>query len=328
MTLGARCGWTRPGRVERWDRMERMRRREAIAVTAIVALAAMAALPVCAAQGGAARKTPKDEASAFAPLDRWKAAVVAGDRSALAAMYASLQGGFAQTPQGRTTDPNEEPQWWAALRGMGLENFNPKILQTSTPQPGVTVLTLRVEFTLKGPRGPENVLVSGAQMWVVQGGEWRIYRSQRTDLLLRPTMRLPEPAKPNPQLYPDPGEAQHDLDAALAAARKDHKRVLVVFGGNWCYDCHVLDAAFHSKTIQPILTANYHLVHVNVEDGTANTELAQRCEVHPDRLPSLAVMDADGRLVTSQRNGEFDNAVKIGMGDVEGFLKKWAPGAK
>jgi len=305
--------------------MNQMRRRTAIAVMAMLA---MVALPVSAAQRAGKAGSKAATASAFAPLERWKAAVVAGDRGALAGMYAAVPGAFAQTPQGRTTDANEEPEWWAALRGMGMANFNPKILQMSTPQMGVTVVTLRVEFTLKGEKGPEKVLVSGAQMWVEQAGEWRIYRSQRTDLMLRPLLRLPEPAKPNPDLYPAASEAHRDLDAALAAAKKDHKRVLVVFGGNWCYDCHVLDAAFHSKTIAPMVAANYHVVHVNVEDGTANTDLAQRCEVHPDRLPSLAVLDGDGRLVTSQRNGEFDNAVKIGMGDVEGFLKKWAPGAK
>jgi thioredoxin 1 len=294
------------------------------AVIAVMAMLAMAAVPAGAAQKAARAATKPAVASAFAPLDRWKAAVVAGDQGALAALYASLPGEFAQTPQGRTTDPSEEPEYWAGLRAHGLENFNPKILQMSTPQSGVTVLTLRIEFTLRGPSGPQNVLVSGVQMWVLQGGDWRIYRSQRTDVLLRPTIRLPEPARPNPDLYPDPSQAQQDLDAALAAARKDHKRVLVVFGGNWCYDCHVLDAAFHSKTILPLLTANYHVVHVNVGDGTANTDLARRCEVQPDKVPSLAVLDSDGRLVTSQRNGEFDNAVKIGMGDVEGFLKRWA----
>jgi len=302
---------------DRWDRMEGMRREAAVAVMGMLALAALAA--------GAGQKPAAG--SAFAPLDRWKAAVDAGNQGALAAIYSSERGSFAQTPRGRTTDPNEEPQWWAALKGMGLENFNPKILQMSTPQMGVTVLTLRVEFTLKGEKGPENVLVSAAQMWVEQAGEWRIYRSQRTDLLLRPAMRLPEPARPNPELYPAASEAHKELDEALAAARKDHKRVLVVFGGNWCYDCHVLDAAFHSKEIAPLLRASYHVVHVNVEDGTANTDLAQRCEVHADRLPSLAVLDGDGRLVTSQRNGEFDDAVKIGMGDVSGFLERWKPGA-
>ncbi len=253
---------------------------------------------------------------------------MAGDRNALAAFYPAMRGAFAQTPQGPITDPNEEPDFWAGLHARGLLSINPKILQMSTPQAGVTVLTLRVEMTMRDGTARQDVFVSGAQVWVEQGGSWFIYRSKRTDLLPRPTIRLPEPARPNPQLYPEPSEGPRDLEAAMAAAHADHKRVLVVFGANWCYDCHVLDAAFRSKTILPLVTANYHVVHINVGDGSENNDLARRCEVQPDRLPSLAVLDGDGRLVTSQKNGEFDNAVKIGMGDVTGFLERWKPGAK
>ena len=281
--------------------------------------------PVLAAQKTTSAAAKTTAASRFAPLDRWKAAVIAGDRGALAAFYPALRGAYVQTPRGTITDPNEEPEFWSSLHSRGLISINPKILQMSTPQAGVTILTLRIEIALRGTAGQQDVFVSGAQVWVEQGGDWCIYRSKRTDLLPKPAMRLPEPARPNPQLYPEPGEAHRDLDAALAAARVDHKRVLAVFGANWCYDCHVLDAAFHSKAIQPLLEANYHVVHINVGDGSDNNDLAHRCEVQPDRLPSLAVLDADGRLVTSQKNGEFDNAVKIGMGDVSGFLERWKP---
>ena len=288
----------------------------------------LAAAPVRTAQKAASAPSKDAAASRFEPLDRWKAAVLAGDRGALAAMYASLPGAFAQTPQGRVTDPSEEPAYWSRLHAQGLASINPKILQISAPQPGVTILTLRIEIAMRVGAGRQDLLVSVAQVWVQQGGAWYIYRSQRTDLLPKPAIRLPEPAKPNPDLYPAASEAQRDVDAALAAARADHKRVLVVFGANWCYDCHVLDAAFHSKAIRPLLDANYHVAHVNVGDGTENTELARRCEVQPDKLPSLAVLDGDGRLVTSQRNGEFDNAVKIGMGDVSGFLERWKPAGR
>ncbi len=296
---------------------------------ALAICAGMAAGPAMrAAQLPAATRPRASAASAFEPLERWKAAVVAGDWGALAALYTSLPGSFAQTPQGRTADPNEEPEFWAGLRARGLESFNPKILQMSTTQPGVTVLTLRIEFTLRGTSGPQNVLVSGAQVWVEQGTDWRIYRSQRTDVLLRQSLRLPEPARPNPQLYPDPSEAQRDVDAALAASRADHKRVLVVFGGNWCYDCHVLDAAFHSKAIRPLVEANYHVVHVNIGEYNSNLDIAQRCQVVLDKgVPALAVLDGNGHVVTSQKQGEFESAVKIGPADVTQFLERWKPGA-
>ena len=139
-------------------------------------------------------------------------------------------------------------------------------------------------------------------------------------------MRLPEPAKPNTQLYPDPAEAPAEIAAALAAASKDHKRVLLVFGGNWCYDCHVLDATFHSKAISPLVNANYHVVHVNVGDYDKNLDLAKKYEIPLEKgVPSLAILDPDGKLVVSQKKGEFESTVRIGPEDVVEFLKQWKP---
>jgi len=264
-------------------------------------------------------------ANGFEPLDRWKAAVMAGDRGALAALYSPMQGAFAQTPQGRITDPNEEPEFWTRLHSSGLQAINPKILQASEPQPGVVVLTLRIDITVQQGGKSIQGIISSTQMWIQQTSGWYIYRTQRSDPLPRPPIRLPEPARPNPQLYPDPSEAHKDLEDALAAARADHKRVLVVFGGNWCYDCHVLDETFRSKAFQP-LVARYHLVHVNIGEYNSNQDIAERCRVALDKgVPALAVLDSEGHVITSQKNGEFESAVKIGPADVSQFLKQWAP---
>ena len=50
-------------------------------------------------------------------------------------------------------------------------------------------------------------------------------------------------------------------------------------------------------------------------------------EVSVGRHQLAAVLDGDGRVVTSLKNGEFESAAKIGMSDVTGFLERWKPGA-
>jgi len=71
---------------------------------------------------------------------------------------------------------------------------------------------------------------------------------------------------------------------------------------NWCYDCHVLDAAFHSKEIAPFVNENYYVVHVNVGDYDKNLDLAKKYEIPLEKgVPSLAVLDPDGKLVVSQK---------------------------
>ena len=36
-------------------------------------------------------------------------------------------------------------------------------------------------------------------------------------------------------------------------AAKEHKRLLLVFGANWCFDCHVLDLAFQRPDLAPVI---------------------------------------------------------------------------
>lgn len=264
----------------------------------------------------------------FEPLDSWKTAVLAGDRSTLTNLYTTNPAARAKTPEGETLDPNEEPMFWAALKSAGLDRLDVKVLEAKTVQPGVLALVLRVEGGLKTGSEEKPVVVSVSQMWVQKLGEWKIISTQRGGMAIREARRLPEPARPNTQLYPPPEEAKSEIAAALAAATKDHKRVLLIFGGNWCYDCHVLDTTFRSKEFAPIVNANYHVLHVNVGNYDANLDLADKYQIPLKKgVPSLAILDPDGTLVVSQKQGEFESTVKIGPEDVLAFLKKWKPRA-
>ena len=66
-------------------------------------------------------------------------------------------------------------------------------------------------------------------------------------------VKTPPALKPNPNLYNKNADAKVEIEEAVAKAKKDHQQVLLVFGGNWCYDCHVLDQAFHQTDVAPLL---------------------------------------------------------------------------
>ena len=75
-------------------------------------------------------------------------------------------------------------------------------------------------------------------------------------------------------------DAKVEIEEAVAKANKDHQRVILVFGGNWCYDCHVLDQAFHQADVAPLLGKNFQVVHVNIgDDGKQNNDLAAEYQV-------------------------------------------------
>jgi thioredoxin 1 len=131
------------------------------------------------------------------------------------------------------------------------------------------------------------------------------------------------------EIYSESADAHVEIKEALEQATAQHKRVIVVFGANWCYDCHVLDAAFHRADLAPILADNYEVVHVDIGRGEKNQDLMKQYGVPMKRgIPGLAVLDADGRLVYSQKNGEFENARALAPDQFLVFLNKWKPGGQ
>ena len=74
----------------------------------------------------------------------------------------------------------------------------------------------------------------------------------------------------------------------------------------------------------PILSANYEVVHVDIGKGEKNQDLMKKYEVPMKRgIPGLAVLDADGKLVYSQKNGEFEDARGLTPDVLLEFLNKW-----
>ncbi len=128
------------------------------------------------------------------------------------------------------------------------------------------------------------------------------------------------------EIYPDPSQAKSDLAAALKAASASHKRVLIDFGGNWCGDCQVLDIYFHNPENRPILDANFVLVHVNIGHMDENVEIAEHYGIPLKKgVPALAVLNSDGKLLFSQRSGQFESMRRMESNTVTQFLVQWKP---
>ena len=297
-----------------------------LSTLAVILICSQTASAQSSAQAHAKKTAESAPSFSFDPLDQWKAAVLAGDRTALMNFYSTNPAARAKTPQGDTLDPGEEPNFWSSLKSQGLKKLTVLVLEQKTLQPGVMALVVRAEADFQTSAGEKSAIISGSQVWMQKLGDWKIISTQRGDPAEKKARTLPEPSRPNTQLYPPPEEAQSEISTALAAATKQHKRVILVFGGNWCYDCHVLDTTFRSKEFAPIVNANYIVIHINVGNYDANLDLAKKYEIPLNKgVPSLAILDPDGTLLVSQKNGEFESTVRIGPEDVLEFLKKWRP---
>ncbi|HWB32692.1 MAG TPA: thioredoxin family protein [Acidobacteriaceae bacterium] len=125
-------------------------------------------------------------------------------------------------------------------------------------------------------------------------------------------------------IYSEAANPQADINAALAQARRDHKRVLLDFGGDWCGDCQVLEIYFREPVNAALLGRHYVLVHVWIGQMDHNIQLAARYGVPIAKgVPALAVLSADGKAIYSQQTGQFNDMRHMDSSSVTAFLNKW-----
>ncbi len=125
-------------------------------------------------------------------------------------------------------------------------------------------------------------------------------------------------------LYPANADAQREINEALQTALNEKKRVLLIFGANWCYDCHVLDHALHDGDAGKLVSEKFLLVHVDIGEGARNGELISKYKIPLDKgVPAVAILDANGKLLYSSGDGEFEAARKMMKKDLVAFLQRW-----
>ena len=260
-----------------------------------------------------------------ATLEQWKSAVAIGDTAAMQSLYSINPPAFAVSSDGKQHLPiRAEGEFWAQTRAAGMMQTVANVL-SSEENNGLTVVKLEVSFRTMVASGTRQRYVIEQQGWQQQTQGWRMVAATHTPVL---KMRPVPPSKMNPHLYEKDADAKAHIREALAKAARTHKRVILDFGGNWCYDCHVLEAAFHESDVAPLVSASFIVVHVDIGQMDKNLDLAQKYKVPIDKgVPALAVLAPDGTLLYSQQHGEFESARNLDPDDLVAFLKKWKPAA-
>lgn len=132
----------------------------------------------------------------------------------------------------------------------------------------------------------------------------------------------PEVARP----YDESADANADIARALASASAEGKRVIVVFGGNWCPWCRRLEHTFRNEPrVRDALAAGFHVVHVDTgaRRSGRNAAINERYG-NPMRngLPVLVVLNADGTVHLTQETGALEQGNHHDPAKVLAFLDR------
>ena len=219
----------------------------------------------------------------------------------------------------------DEVAFWSGWKAKGLTSIRVDTLEERIPTPTTHDIIFAAALTVRENGQSKKYYVRVAQAWAQEDRKWkwRIVAARRDA-----TGRLKLPTDTKKDLYPAGVDAKAEIAEAIRKAGGAHKRVLLDFGGNWCFDCHVLDEAFHAPEIAPLLARSFVLVHVDIGEYNKNLDVAKEYDIPLDRgVPAVAVLESDGKLLFSQKRGEFEAARSLAPEDILDFLNKWQPAA-
>ena len=133
---------------------------------------------------------------------------------------------------------------------------------------------------------------------------------------------LTKPAADRPAIYDEKADARQLVATGVFQAHRDHNRVLVMFGGNWCGWCHKLHTVFRTNgEIAKILRGEYVLVLIDTAAPQA-AELMKEWSVDSSKgVPYLVVLDGEGKVVTHQETGALEDGDHHDPAKVKAFLE-------
>ena len=128
------------------------------------------------------------------------------------------------------------------------------------------------------------------------------------------------------QPYDETANAEAQVAAAFARARKSHKRVLIDLGGNWCVDCIVLANFVRLPEMRRFMEAHYEEVLVDVGRFNRNLQIPARFGVTKklEGVPALLIATPDGRLVNGENIFATADAHSMTPQAIAAYLAKYA----
>lgn len=125
--------------------------------------------------------------------------------------------------------------------------------------------------------------------------------------------------------------AKDVLAVAQAQAKKENKKVFVMFHASWCKWCKKMESNMQTPECKPLFDKNYVAAFITVQESPKNKalenpgadELLKTYKADKSGLPFWVILDANGKLLEDSFNAKGENlGCPADESEVAEFTKK------
>ncbi|HVJ52796.1 MAG TPA: thioredoxin family protein [Aliidongia sp.] len=162
---------------------------------------------------------------------------------------------------------------------------------------------------------PRSIMAASACLFLVLSGPVRA---------APPVSETSIVAAPHP--YDEESDARTEIAAAREQAKTSGKKVMIVFGANWCPDCRALAGVLTFKDVHDWTATQYVVVEVDVGRFNKNLDVAQGfgLDLKHNGIPTVAVLAPGGELLNAGDAMVLSDARTMTPQSIVDVLARWA----
>jgi thiol-disulfide isomerase/thioredoxin len=117
-------------------------------------------------------------------------------------------------------------------------------------------------------------------------------------------LEIPLPLPYNGEIY-----SSNDIEAFLVSSISKSKQPIIIFGGNWCPDCRILEGTLQLPTIKKYMIKHYKIMHVDVGRYDKNMNLISYFKIPEEEgVPRVLVFDNKKNILNMDSTQEWRTA--------------------
>jgi thiol-disulfide isomerase/thioredoxin len=117
-------------------------------------------------------------------------------------------------------------------------------------------------------------------------------------------LKMPLPLPYNGEIY-----SESDIERFLDSSINKLKQSIIIFGGNWCPDCRILEGTLQLPTIKKYMIEHYEILHVDVGRYDKNMNLISYFKIPKEEgVPRVLVFDNKKNILNMESTKEWTTA--------------------
>jgi thiol-disulfide isomerase/thioredoxin len=128
--------------------------------------------------------------------------------------------------------------------------------------------------------------------------------------------------------YDEHSDPDAEFATALDQARSASKKVLVIFGSNWCPDCRTFDQQLQKEPLKSLIEREFMVVKADIGNWDRNMGFADRFgNPAKEGIPSIAIVDSGQERYYATRSSELAQVRHQPIGRLADWFARLAEGA-